>query len=172
MERDELLKRILHASELNGEFTLRSGRVSDRYFDKYQFESDPVLLQAIAGQMAALIPESTELLAGLELGGIPLVTALSLETGLPAVFVRKSPKPYGTRKLAEGPAVTGKTVLAVEDVVTTGGQILSSVSNLRSIGAICNYALCAVERTDEGRRALSQEEISLLSVFGVDDLSK
>ncbi len=83
---------------LNGEFTLRSGLVSTTYFDKYLFESDPILLKDIAHHAAALVPSNTEILAGLELGGVPVATALSLTTGLPAVFVRKRPKSYGTMK--------------------------------------------------------------------------
>lgn len=68
---DQIKKRAM----LSGRFTLRSGRTSNTYFDKYQFESDPKLLAAIAAQMVPLIPDGTEILAGLEMGGIPIVTA-------------------------------------------------------------------------------------------------
>ena len=74
---------------LTGEFTLRSGQVASEYFDKYLFESDPALLARVADEMVGLLPEDTELLGGLELGGIPIVTALSARTGQPALFVRK-----------------------------------------------------------------------------------
>ena len=98
-----------------GEFTLRSGRSASRYSDKYQFESDPELLKALAEEMATFVPAETELLAGLEMGGIPVVTALSAVTGIPAVFVRKVAKTHGTAGLAEGPAVAGRRLLIVED---------------------------------------------------------
>src|SRR3972149_3310485 len=105
MTRKELAKKIYQASHLTGTFKLRSGQISNEYFDKYLFESDPALLKEIANGMAKLIPEGTEVLAGLEMGGIPLATALSLKTGLPATSVRKQAKDYGTAKLAEGAEV-------------------------------------------------------------------
>ena len=82
-------------SRLTGTFKLRSGQVSNQYFDKYLFESNPALLE-IAKQLKELIPPETEVLAGLEMGGIPVATALSLQTGIPVVFVRKEAKKYGT----------------------------------------------------------------------------
>src|SRR5688572_18611751 len=81
---------------LTGTFTLRSGQVADTYFDKYLFESDPALLDRVATQMVELLPDDTELLGGLEMGGIPCATVVSAKTGLPALFVRKSAKQYGT----------------------------------------------------------------------------
>ena len=104
------------------------------HFDKYRFEGDPVLLDEIARQMAPLVPPGTEVLAGLEMGGIPVVTALGRHTGLPCAFVRKQAKPYGTCRLAEGAEVTGRRVLVVEDVVTSGGQIVVSTADLRGLG--------------------------------------
>ena len=101
---------------LTGEFTLRSGQVSSEYFDKYLFESDPTLLARVVDRMLELVPVDTELLGGLELGGIPIATVLSAETGLPALFVRKEAKTYGTCKLAEGPDVDGRRVTLVEMV--------------------------------------------------------
>lgn len=79
MQRAELARRIADASTLKGEFTLRSGQVSNLYFDKYRFEGTPALLKPLARAMAELVPDGTEILAGLELGGVPLVTAISLE---------------------------------------------------------------------------------------------
>jgi len=102
MDRTRLARDIYRASHLTGRFVLRSGAVSDEYFDKYLFESDPRLLAAIGDALAPLVPEGTEALAGLETGGIPLAVILSQRTGLPALFVRKEAKTYGTCKLAEG----------------------------------------------------------------------
>ena len=93
MDRQELATRINDVCRLTGRFELRSGQVSDQYFDKYLFEADPVLLGAVADLAARLIPDGTEVLAGLELGGVPVATALSLVTGLPVAFVRKAAKP-------------------------------------------------------------------------------
>ena len=91
-----------------------------------------MLLDALAEQLAALIPEGTEVLAGLEMGGIAVVTALGRHTGLPCAFVRKKAKQYGTARLAEGAEVAGRRVLVVEDVVTSGGQVVISTTSCAS----------------------------------------
>ncbi|WP_374035072.1 orotate phosphoribosyltransferase [Bdellovibrio bacteriovorus] len=146
MTRQELAKNIYDISHLTGEFKLRSGQISNEYFDKYRFEAQPTLLREIAKQMVPLIPAGTEVLAGLEMGGIPIATALSLETGIPCVFVRKEAKEYGTCKFAEGLEIKGKKVCVIEDVVTTGGQVVLSTADLRSIGAEISTVLCVIHR--------------------------
>ena len=125
MNRLELAQEIKWRAYLQGKFVLRSGVITDRYFDKYQFESDPELLREISEAMVPLVPSETDVLAGLELGGIPLATMLSQLTDLPTLFVRKQAKTYGTRRLAEGGRVDGQTLTIVEDIVTTAGQIMS-----------------------------------------------
>lgn len=107
MNKSKIAKEVYKQAHLTGRFTLRSGQSSDEYFDKYLFESEPYLLRDIAKMMKELIPENTEILAGLEMGGIPVVTALSIESGIKAAFVRKDAKEYGTCKLAEGANVNG-----------------------------------------------------------------
>src|ERR1700683_1675292 len=136
MGRGPLAARVFAASYLTGTFVLRSGRTADHYFDKYRFESDPSLLAEIVEALVPLVPDGTEGLAALELGGVPLATMLSSVTGLPAYFVRKQPKKYGTERLVEGGDVGGRHLLIVEDVVTTGGQIVLSAQDLRVEGAV------------------------------------
>jgi orotate phosphoribosyltransferase len=147
MDKDELAREIVLASYLRGEFRLRSGEMSFHYFDKYQFESNPILLKYLARGMAKMIPQDTEVLAGLELGGIPLAVAISLETQLPVVFVRKEKKTYGTEKIVEGIDISGKRLCIIEDVITTGGQVVKSAEVLRAMGAYINYVLCAIWRS-------------------------
>ena len=166
----DLARRIHAASHLTGEFTLRSGRTATEYFDKYRFEADPVLLDEIARQLAPLVPSGTEVLAGLEMGGIPVVTALGRHTGLPCAFVRKQAKEYGTCRLAEGAEVAGRRVLVVEDVVTSGGQIVLSTADLRGLGAVVDRALCVIDRQQGGGDALAAEGIGLLSLLTAEDL--
>ena len=137
---------------LHGQFTLRSGATATEYFDKYRFESDPALLRVLAVHLAALIPAETELLAGLELGGVPIATAVALHTGLPLVLVRKRAKDYGTCQLAEGASVAGRRLLVVEDVVTSGGQVVASTTDLRQLGAVVSHALCVIDREAGGGR--------------------
>lgn len=168
--RADLARRIYEVAHLTGTFTLRSGRVSNEYFDKYRFESDPVLLADIADAMATLVPEGTEVLAGLELGGVPVVTALSRVTGLPATFVRKTAKEYGTARFAEGADVEGRQVLIVEDVVTSGGQVVLSTADLRGIGATVTDVVCVIDRSEGGTEALAAEGLALASVVARADL--
>jgi len=145
---DPTLARDIDACcRLTGEFTLRSGQVASEYFDKYLFESDPELLARVVEQMFRLVPEDTDLLGGLELGGIPIATMLSSRTGLPALFVRKKAKEYGTCKLAEGPDVAGRRVTVVEDVITTGGAVRDATRALRAAGATVEVVVCAIDRS-------------------------
>ena len=150
---------------LTGEFTLRSGQQATEYFDKYLFESDPALLGRVADQMLDLVPEGTELLGGLELGGVPIVTALSVRTGLPALFVRKKAKEYGTCKLAEGPDVAGRRVTLIEDVITTGGAVRDATRELRAAGAIVETVVCAIDRSPEGENPLADVELEVRPVL-------
>jgi orotate phosphoribosyltransferase len=132
---------------LTGEFTLRSGQVASEYFDKYLFETDPALLARVASAMTSLLPDGTDLLGGLEMGGIPIVTVLSAHTGLPALFVRKQAKTYGTCKLAEGPDVAGRRITLIEDVITTGGAVRDATVALRASGATVETVVCAIDRS-------------------------
>ena len=171
MNRKELALSIARVSTLEGDFLLRSGRRSTQYFDKYRFESDPTLLRAIAEQLADLIPTGIDAFAGLELGGVPLATALSLHTGVPTLFIRKQAKGYGTCQLAEGGQVVGRRVLVVEDVVTSGGQVVESCAALRALGAEVAHALCVIDRQAGGRDALSAIGVELHPLFVATDLS-
>ena len=162
---DDLGVRVWRAAHLTGEFRLRSGAVSDHYFDKYRVEADPGLLAEVAAALVPLVPEGTELLAGLELGGVPLATALSLYTGLPARFVRKRAKEYGTCQLAEGGEVAGRRVLVVEDVVTSAGQVVASTARLREAGARVAVAVCMIDRQAGGAAALAAAGVQLRPLF-------
>ena len=142
----ELARDLYAAAHLTGRFVLRSGKISGEYFDKFRFESDPALLRRIARRMLALVPADTEVLAGLELGGVPIATAMSLESGLPAVFVRKAAKAYGTCRAVEGAEVKGRRVVIVEDVISTGGAIVDGAAHLGGEGADLTAIVCALWR--------------------------
>ena len=150
---------------LTGEFTLRSGQVADTYFDKYLFEAQPALLARVAEQMLDLIPPDTELLGGLELGGIPLATVVSARTGTPALFVRKQAKEYGTCKLAEGPDVAGRRVTIIEDVITTGGAVRDATNALRAAGATVETVVCAIDRSPADANPLADVGLEIRSVL-------
>lgn len=155
---------------LEGTFTLRSGRHASHYFDKYLFEGDPELLAEVVAHAVPLVPPGTEVLAGLELGGVPIATALSLATGLEAAFVRKAPKTYGTARLAEGADIAGRQVLVVEDVITTGGQVATSTEDLRRLGARVDHVLCVIDRSDGSPEALRGSGLTVRAVLTSADL--
>lgn len=163
--KDELALRIYEVAHRFGKFYLRSGMVFDEYFDKYLFESDPQLLIEIAREMEKLLPDETEVIAGLEMGGIPLVTALSILTNKKAVYVRKKAKEYGTCKIAEGASIAGKKVCVIEDIVTTGGQIIKSVDELRKCGADIDTVLCVIQRKEDAVEALRENQLELEPLF-------
>lgn len=165
-----LAARIYDACHLTGSFVLRSGRVATEYFDKYQMEASPQLLAEVTAELAKAVPPDIEVLAGLEMGGIAIVTALGRHTGLPCAFVRKQAKAYGTRRLAEGADVDGRRVLVVEDVVTSGGQIVLSTADLRAAGAHVDSAVCVIDREEGGAAALASAGITLRSLFTRSDL--
>lgn len=145
---------------------------SDTYFDKYQFESDPALLRAIAEAMAPLVPPGTEVLAGLEMGGIPIVTLLSQVTNIPAAFIRKEPKAYGTCRYAEGAALQGKRFILVEDVVSSGGALVDALAKLRADGLEPSLALCVIDRQTGGAEALDAAGLALMALFSFAEVER
>lgn len=170
MTKQELARKIYEISHLTGQFKLRSGQLSTEYFDKYRFESRPEVLREIAKQMAPLVPPGTQVLAGLEMGGIPIATALSLETGIPCAFVRKEAKDYGTCQFAEGLDLTDKKVCVIEDVITTGGQVILSTKDIRSLGAEVNHVLCVIHRGSGKEDKLSEIGLEMRALLTMEEL--
>jgi orotate phosphoribosyltransferase len=172
MTRQELARKIFDCSHLTGTFLLRSGKTSTEYFDKYKFESDPTLLREIAKNLAALVPSGTDYLGALEMGGIPVATAISLETGIPVVFVRKEPKEYGTCKFAEGPDIKGKKLTLIEDVITTGGQVVTSCEDLRKEGALIDDVICVIDRSEGQTEKLVKAGLRHHALFTMAELKE
>uniref|UniRef100_A0A7C6EGI4 Orotate phosphoribosyltransferase n=1 Tax=candidate division WOR-3 bacterium TaxID=2052148 RepID=A0A7C6EGI4_UNCW3 len=172
MVKKELASAIKKVAFLTGQFKLRSGKISSFYWDKYRFESDPKLLSAIIDFAVQLLPNSFDKFCGMELGGIPLATALSLRTGKPCLFVRKKAKDYGTCNLVEGGFVKGETVVVVEDVITTAGQVVTSINELRKLGLVVKDVVCVIDREEGGREKLAEIGCSLASVFKMSELEQ
>jgi orotate phosphoribosyltransferase len=169
-----LLAAIREHAYLEGDFVLRSGRRSQYYLDKYRFETQPDLLSAIAERIAAKVAEvepDAVRLAGPELGAVPVVTAASLESGLPFVIVRKAAKDYGTAKRLEGSFEPGECVCLVEDVVTSGGAAVDSVEALREAGLQCRNAVCIVDREEGGIDALARLAVRMWPLFTANDVA-
>ncbi|WP_422738922.1 orotate phosphoribosyltransferase [Micromonospora sp. WMMD729] len=164
-----LARRVYETCHLTGSFRLRSGRTSAEYFDKYLFEAEPGLLREVAEAMVGLLPEC-DVLAGMEMGGIPIATVMSQLTGLPTAFVRKQAKEYGTGKAAEGSPADGRRVVVIEDVVTTGGALLASCRQLRAAGAKVETVVCAIDREQGGQENLAAEGLRLSAALTRRDL--
>jgi orotate phosphoribosyltransferase len=163
---DETLAADIDAlCRLTGQFTLRSGQQATEYFDKYLFEADPQVLLRMAREMVSLLPTDTDLLGGLELGGVPIATMVSSLTGRPALFVRKKAKEYGTCKLAEGPDVAGRRVTLIEDVITTGGAVRDATRALREAGATVEVVVCAIDRSPEDQDPLADVGLEVRAVL-------
>ena len=153
MTREELARDIKDAAYLEGDFVLSSGKRSKYYLDKWLFETDPRLLGEIAKALAALLPSPPpDRLAGVELGGVPLAAALSLETGIPYLIVRRQAKEYGTAKEVEGRMAEGERVALVEDVLTTAAQAISAAQRLTKLGLKVERILYVIDR-EEGADA-------------------
>jgi len=160
----------VRASYLKGDFVLRSGKHSDRYFDKFLFETDPELLKRIGRQLAELVPKETQRLAAPELGAVLLGGAVSMETGLPLVLVRKEPKGYGTAKQLEGRYEKGERVTVIEDVVTTGGDSLRSAQVLRDAGLDVIHLVVVLDRGEGGEENIKAAGIPYKPLFRIQDL--
>ncbi len=165
MTENSLARDIDSTCRLTGDFLLRSGQRATEYFDKYLFEAEPTLLARVVEELVGLVPADTEVLGGLELGGVPIATVLSQRTGLPTVFVRKKAKEYGTCKLAEGSDVRGRRVTLVEDVITTGGAVRDATRELRAAGATVEVVLCAIDRSPVGENPLADVGLEVRPVL-------
>ncbi len=170
MDTKTLADRIAETSILRGSFTLRSGRTSSWYIDKYRFSTQPDILRDLGEMFADRIPDGTTLLAGAELGGIPLVTTASMASGLPCLFIRNQKKDYGTAQRFEGEVGPGDRVVIVEDVATTGGQVLEAAGEIVAAGASVTAIIAVVDRLQGARERIEEAGYAFDSLFSVRDL--
>ena len=170
MDRTRLARQIADVALLRGEFTLRSGRTSRYYLDKYRFTTRPDILRELGRLFAERIGTHVTRLAGAELGGIPLVTAASLASGLPTVFVRSKAKEYGTAQQIEGALEPDDVVVLVEDVATTGGQVLEAAKALTAAGASIDRIIAVIDREEGARENIEHEGFAFDALFTKSDL--
>ena len=166
----QLIQRICQTALLHGQFTLRSGRTSHYYLDKYLFQTEPDVLAALAKRFATHVDEKVNRLAGAQLGGIPLVTATSLASGKPAVLIRSEAKVYGTANQIEGVLKRNDRVLLLEDVVTSGGQVLEAAALIAEAGAQVVKIVAAIDREEGGRQRIEDAGYTFASLITRTDL--
>ena len=170
MTRDELIKRIKETAYLEGDFTLRSGKKSKYYLDKYLFETCPDILRAIGEEFARYVTDDVSLIAGAELGGVALAASTAMATGKNWVIIRNSKKGYGTGKMTEGVISQGDVVLLVEDIATTGGQVLEAAKIITQAGAAVKEIVCVIDRKQGAEQNITNAGYKFESILTKDDL--
>ena len=156
-----------------GDFTLASGAKSSYYIDIKRASTDPKVLKLIAQLMAENLAESglkVDRIAGVVLGSVPLAAALSLETGIPYIMIRKEKKDHGTGKLIEGILNEGDTVLVVEDVITSAGSSITAIGTLREAGAKVENVYSVIDREAGGADNLKEIGIQLTPLVRASEL--
>lgn len=170
MTKDQLARRIAELSLLRGDFTLRSGRKSSYYLDKYRFETHPDVLHELGRMFADRVGANVDRIAGAELGAVALASATSLACGKPFVIVRNRKKDYGTSNLVEGILNPGETVTIVEDILTTGGQVLEAAQTLKEAGARIDRIVAVIDRLEGARQNIESAGYVLECLFTTKDL--
>ena len=170
MTREELIKRIKETSYLEGDFTLRSGKKSKYYLDKYLFETCPDILKALGEEFAKYVTSDITLIAGAELGGVALAAATAMQTNKNWIIIRNSKKDYGTGKLIEGKLNKGDVVLLVEDIATTGGQVLEAAKVITEAGAVVKKIVAVIDRKQGAGENIKNAGYELESILTKDDL--
>ena len=170
VDREALGKKILAAAYLEGDFTLRSGRKSRYYLDKYLFETQPEILAGLAELFAEHVTDEIDRIAGPELGAVALAAATSMKTGKPFVIVRKQRKEYGTARQFEGKLAPGERVLLVEDVATTAGAALEAAKALREFGAQVVKIVVVIDRQEGARENAEAAGFAFESLFTRESL--
>jgi orotate phosphoribosyltransferase len=168
--RSELIKRVKETAYLEGDFVLRSGKRSKYYLDKYLFETCPDILRALGKEFAKHIGNDVTLIAGAELGGVALAAAAAMETGKNWVIIRNSKKDYGTGKLIEGVLKQGDVVLLVEDIATTGGQVLEAAKVITEAGAKVKKIVAVIDRKQGAGENITSAGYKFESLLTKDDL--
>jgi orotate phosphoribosyltransferase len=170
VDKAALTARIKEVAYLEGDFVLRSGKRSKYYMDKYLFETQPDVLKALGVEFATHIGDDVTLIAGAELGGVALAAATAMESNKPWIIVRNSKKDYGTSKMVEGVLKAGDVVLLVEDIATTGGQVLEAAKIITEAGATVKKIVCVIDRKQGARENIESAGYVFDSIITKEDL--
>jgi orotate phosphoribosyltransferase len=168
--RKELIKRIKETSYLEGDFTLRSGKKSKYYLDKYLFETCPDILKALGKEFARHVTDDVTVIGGAELGGVALAAATAMETGKNWIIIRNSKKGYGTGKMIEGILKPSDIVLLVEDIATTGGQVLETANVITEAGANVKKIIAVIDRKQGAEENVTAAGFKFESILTKTDL--
>jgi len=170
MTKQELAKRVKDTAYLEGDFTLRSGKKSKYYLDKYLFETQPDILKALGEEFAKHATGDVTLIAGAELGGVALAAVTAMATGKRWIIVRNSKKDYGTSKMIEGVLKKDDVVLLVEDIATTGGQVLEAAKIIAEAGAKVKKIVSVIDRKQGAGENIAAAGYKFESILTKEDL--
>jgi orotate phosphoribosyltransferase len=170
LNREQLARRIADVALLRGEFTLRSGRKSNYYLDKYRFETQPDVLIALGAMLAEHVTADVDRIAGPELGAVPLAAAAAMASGKPCIFIRNAKKEYGSNKQIEGVFQPGETVLIVEDIMTTGGQVVEAAKTIEAAGLKVEKIVGVIDRLEGARQNIESAGYVFERLFTTRDL--
>jgi orotate phosphoribosyltransferase len=168
--REELITRVKETSYLEGDFTLRSGKKSKYYMDKYLFETCPDILKALGKEFATHVGDDVTLIAGAELGGVALAAATAIEANKNWIIVRNSKKGYGTGKMVEGVLKEDDVVLIVEDIATTGGQVIEAAKIITDAGATVKKIVCVIDRRQGAEENVTEAGYKFERIITKEDL--
>jgi orotate phosphoribosyltransferase len=172
MNKDELANLLKECGAIKfGRFVLTSGAVSDYYIDIKKASTNPNILKKIAKEMS-MYTEGYDIIAGMELGAVPLIVALSLETNIPYVIIRKEKREHGTIKQLEGEDVKNKRVLIIEDVTTSGGSVIKSINAIRKNRGKVDEVLVIVDRESGAEKKLQNLDVNFIPLLSVNDILK
>lgn len=172
MKKDLLIHQLKECGAIKfGRFVLTSGAQSDYYIDIKKASTDPRILKLIAEEMKGYSKDH-DLLAGMELGAVPLVVALALKTDIPYVIIRKEKREHGTGKQIEGGDVNRKRVLIVEDVTTSGGSVVKTIQILRENNAQVKKVLTVVDRESGTREQLQKLKVDFIPLITISEILK
>jgi uridine monophosphate synthetase len=170
--KEELAIRLFEAGCVKfGSFTLASGKTSPIYIDLRRLVSFPDLFSRVASAYAeASKPLSFDLVSGVPYAALPISAVAALKLGKGLIYPRKEPKTHGTGQAIEGVFTPGQVALLYEDVITSGGSILTAAATLRTAGLIIQDVVVLVERSQGGRESLLAEGINLHAILNLDEI--
>jgi len=172
MSKEEITRLLNECGAIKfGKFVLTSGAVSDYYIDIKKAITNPKILKKITDELVEYT-QGYDLIAGMELGSVPLIVALSLQTNIPYVIIRKEKKQHGTSKQIEGTDVKNKKVIVIEDVTTSGESVIKTLQVLRENHAKVDEVIVIVDREQGAEKKLHDLDINFIPIISVSDLLK
>ncbi len=169
--KEELIRITRQDALLFGDFTLTSGRKSTYYLNMKRIITRPRTLSLVSRLIEALYLKDIDMVAGPELGAVPLVVAVAMRGNLPYAMIRKGERAHGTQQRVEGEMGKGDRVLLIDDVATTGGSLVGCVETIQAAGARVVRVTCVVDRKEGAAELLrSKFGIELMPLLTIDEL--